>query len=515
MTGDDALTQPLDRLRARLAEVTDLHAVAGLLSWDQQTMMPPRAGAARACQRATLQRLAHERFTDKGVGRLLDELAGEEARLDLESDDASLIRVARRDWDKARRVPTELRSELAYAGAAGQQAWEAARAAGDFAAFLPHLERNVELRRRYADCFPDAEHPYDALLDDYEEGLKTTKVAAVFAQLRDALRPLVAAIAGRADAVSDAPLHGRFPLDAQRALVLDVLGRLGFTLEAWRMDLAVHPFASAQSIQDIRLTNRYDESYLGSGLYGALHECGHGLYENGVDEALERTPLAGGVSLGVHESQSRLWENLVGRGRPFCRWLAPRLREAFPDQLGGLDAEALYRAANRVAPSLIRVEADEVTYSLHIILRFELERELIEGELAPRDLPDAWGARMRDYLGVDVPDDARGVLQDVHWSAGMIGYFPTYALGNVIAAQLFEAARADLPELDSELGEGDFAPLREWLRVHVHRHGRKFTPQETVRRAVGADIDVAPLRRYLWEKFGELYGVAEPAPAAG
>jgi carboxypeptidase Taq len=500
----------LRELRQRLAELSDLSAATSLLSWDQETMMPARGAELRAEQLGTLSRIVHERLTDDAVGRLLGELEGEEERLrtaDPDSDDAALIRVTRRDWEKARRVPGELAAELARAGALGHQAWIGARERSDFAAFLPFLERNVELKLRYVECFEGFEDPYDVLLDDYEEGMTSAEVDALFRELRAALVPLIAAVAERADAVDGGVLHGSFDVERQRGLVRGLLERLGWSADGWRLDEAAHPFATSFGTTDVRLTTRFDPSYVGMAIFSAIHEFGHGLYESQIAPALQRTPLAAGVSLGVHESQSRLWENLVGRGRPFAGWLRGRLAEAFPDAFGDVDAETLYRAVNRVAPSLIRVEADEATYGLHVILRFELEREMIAGTIALRDLPEAWNARMEEYLGVGVPDDARGVLQDVHWAGGHIGYFSTYALGNLIGAQLWQRLRTDLPDLDDALAAGEVAALRDWLREHVHRFGRKLPPKELIARACGGPIQVAPFVDYLRAKLTPIYGL--------
>ena len=498
-------------LRERLAEIQDLAHAGGLLGWDQQTMMPARAAEQRAEQLGPLGKLVHERFTDDAIGRLLGQLDGEQERLaqaDPESDDAALIRVTRRDYEKSRRVPSELAAEMARAGALGHQAWVDARERSDFAAFLPFLAHNIELKQRYVECFDGYDDPYDVLLDDYEEGMKTAAVAALFAALRGALVPLIAAIAQRADAVDASVLHGDFPVAGQQQLVRRVLERLGGSADGWRLDEAAHPFATSFGPADVRLTTRYDPSYVGMALYGGIHEFGHGLYESGIAPALARTPLGEGVSLGVHESQSRLWENVVGRGRPFAGYLHGELAQVFPERFAGVDAEVFYRAVNRVQPSLIRVEADEATYGLHVILRFELEREMVSGTIALADLPEAWNARMQEYLGVAVPDDAHGVLQDVHWSGGDIGYFSTYALGNLISAQIWERLVSDIPDVYDAIGAGDYAPLRDWLGENVHRHGRKFTPGETLERIVGtSQIDPEPYVRYLREKFSGIYGL--------
>jgi carboxypeptidase Taq len=307
--------------------------------------------------------------------------------------------------------------------------------------------------------------------------------------------------------VSDACLHGHFPIEKQREFALSILERFGFRSDSWRLDPTVHPFATNSGITDIRITTRYYEDFINPSLFGAMHECGHGLYENGVDPALERTLLARGASSSLHESQSRMWENLVGRSRAFWKFFYPKLQATFPAQFQNVELETFYRAINRVHPSFIRVEADEATYGLHIIIRFELEQEMMEGTLALKDVPEAWNARMKQYLGVDVPNDAQGCLQDIHWSGGMLGYFPTYQLGNIIAAQIWEKVLADIPDLYAQFERGEFMPLREWLREKLHRHGRKFTPKETIQRVVGGPIDVAPYLRYLKSKFGEIYNL--------
>ncbi len=498
------MSDPLIELRERLAEIADLNAAGGLLGWDQQTMMPERAAPQRAEQLGTLGKILHERFTDDAIGRLLDAADADGGR---DTTDAAFLRVTRHDWEKARRVPSDLAAELARVGALGHQAWVEAREASDFSAFLPFLRKNVELKLRYVECFDSFDDPYDVLLDDYEEAMTSAEVDRLFAELRAGLVPLIAAIAERADAVDDAPLHGDFAIEGQRLLVGRVLRRLGWSADGWRLDEAAHPFATSFGPGDVRLTTRYDSSYVGMALYGAIHEFGHGLYESQVDPALARGPLGDGVSLGVHESQSRLWENVVGRGRPFAGWLHGQLRDVFPAQFGAVSDEAFFRAVNKVQPSLIRVEADEATYGLHIILRFELERAMIAGTVALEDLPEAWNARMCEYLGVEVPDDANGVLQDVHWSGGDIGYFATYALGNLISAQLWQRARADLPQLDDALAAGDGSSLRAWLGEHVHRYGRTYPPRELVERATGSPIVVQPFLDYLNGKLRPIYGL--------
>jgi carboxypeptidase Taq len=489
------------RLRDRLAEISDLRRVAGLLFWDQQTVMPPRGTALRAEHLATLDRMAHELFVADETGRLLDELRSYEDSLDPDSDDASLIRVTRRDWDKARRVPADLRAELSRAGSHGLRAWEEAKSRSDFGAFLPALERNLELKQRYIECFERPDEPYDVLLDDYEPGMKTAEVRAIFETLKAELIPLIAEIGSRDGASLADITQGPFPLDAQRAFSREVIEAFGLRPGTWRLDETAHPFASGAGIDDIRLTTFYHDGNLES-LFASMHEYGHGLYEHGVAHALERTPLGTGVSLGLHESQSRMWENLVGRSRPFWRHLYPRLRAAFPEALGSVELETFYLAINRVRPSLVRIHADEVTYNLHVILRFELEQEMVDGRISLRDLPDVWGARMDEYLGVEVPSDAEGVLQDMHWGGGLIGYFSTYSLGNVMSVQIWERVLEEIPDLYDQFERGEFPGLREWLGEHLHRHGRKFTPAETLERAAGGPIDPAPYLRYLRAKHG-------------
>jgi carboxypeptidase Taq len=476
----------MDELTARLAEVSDLERTAMLLAWDQEVCMPPAGGPAHGELRATIGRLAHERFVDDRVGELLGSAQPQD---DLQRD---LVRVTRRDFDKARRVPGELVAELARASAAARAAWLQAREDNDFTVFAPALQRNVELRRELSACFPEAEHPYDPLLEDYEPGLRTADARAALEQLRDGLVPLVAA----APEGDGSLLHGSFAEAGQRALVRTVLDALGVDDRAWRLDEAEHPFAAAVTPGDIRLTTRYHDDDLES-LFSSIHEFGHGLYEHQVDPALGHTPLGTGASSAWHESQSRLWENMVGRSPGFWRWCLPHAQAALPDRFGERTWQDVHRAVNTVRKSLIRVSADEVTYGLHIVLRFELELALIEGQLAVVDLPSAWNERTRAYLGLEVPDDLSGVLQDVHWSEGLFGYFPTYALGNVIAGQVWARINDELPGLDERFAEGDFAPLREWLGEHVHRHGRRFMPTELLERVVGGPLDSAPYLTYL------------------
>jgi carboxypeptidase Taq len=501
------MTGAIDELYVWLAEIADLGDVTHLLEWDQQTMMPARGAAGRAEVLATVRRVSHEKFASAETGRRLEAAAAALNGADPAGDEASLVRVAARRWEKARRVPIELAAARAKAASLGQEAWREARERSDLEAFVPYLELNVELSRRYVECFDEFDCPYDVLLDDYEPGMKTATVTALFEELKFELVPLIATLSEHSERVDGSCLHGEFPAAKQRHLVGEVVRLMGYDPEAWRMDTAVHPFATSFGYQDVRITTRWDESYFPAALFGGMHECGHGLYEAGIAAALQRTPLGHADSLGIHESQSRLWENMVGRGQPFSVALAPLVAREFGGALAMLDPDTLYHAVNRVQPSFIRVEADEATYGLHIVLRFELEQELIEGRLSIAELPEAWNARFKEYLGLDVPDDARGVLQDVHWSSGSIGYFPTYALGNLIAGQLWERAHIDLPDLDAQIAAAELHPLRDWLREHVHRHGAKFTMPELLERVVGGPIAVAPFMAYLKRKLGDVYGI--------
>jgi carboxypeptidase Taq len=504
------VSSALEELRERMGQLSDLRSVSALAHWDQQTKMPPLGAPGRAESLATMQRITHELFVDDETGRLLEGAEAETVGEEPDSDTACLVRLIRRQWDKARRVPTELAAELARAGSMGQESWVAAREASNFPAFAPYLQRNIDLARSYVECHAGHDGydcAYDVLLDDYEPEMKTATVAALFGELRTELVPLIARLSSEGARVDDSMLYGRFSVPQQRPLVDEAVAMMGFDRSGWRIDDTVHPFAIRVGRGDVRITTRWDEGYFPAALYGAMHECGHGLYEAGIPPAFDRSPLGAGESLGMHESQSRLWENMVGRGRPFCQVLAPRVAEHFGGGLSGIDSETLYRAVNRVKPSYIRVESDELTYALHIVLRFELEQELIEGRLAIADLPEAWNARFQEFFGITVTDDANGVLQDVHWSAGLIGYFPTYALGNLIAGQLWEQVHVDLPDLDQRIALGELYPLREWLVEKVHRHGSKFTTTELLERAVGSPIAVGPFVRYLKQKLGEVYGL--------
>ncbi|HEY8486599.1 MAG TPA: carboxypeptidase M32, partial [Limnochordales bacterium] len=489
MTAPRALRQDPDfqELLERLGVVWDLKAAAAVLAWDQETWMPPEGAPARARQLATLARLRHELFTAPRMGELLLRLQERTENLPADSFEASLVRVAARLHRRAVRIPPRLAEEWSQATARATHEWIVARRENRFALFAPHLARNVRLAREMADCLTWEQERYDALLEEYEPGMTTRQVDQLFQSLQAGLEGLVRAVLQQARPRQqyDGALRGRFPRAAQERLTLQVLEAVGFQFGRGRQDCSPHPFTTSFGAGDVRLTTRYREDNFTEALLSTLHEAGHALYEQGLPPEWERTPLFEGASLGVHESQSRLWENLVGRSREFWRFVLPLARRAFPGELAGVDPEQCYRAVNAVRPGLIRTEADELTYNLHIFLRFRLERELLEGRLAVEDLPDAWNAAMESLLGLRPPDDARGVLQDIHWAHGSFGYFPSYTLGNVLAVQLYRQALQELPGIPEAVARGDFAPLLGWMRRHVHRWGASLTGDELVRRATG------------------------------
>jgi carboxypeptidase Taq len=499
------MSEALASLKARLAEAHHLQMAGAVLDWDQQTQMPPGGVAARAEQKATLSRLAHAVLAAPETGALLAacESAGD---LDPESDDGALVRMARRDFDRATRLPGELVAEIARVTGLAQEEWAKARAADDYGAFAPWLERILELERRAAEALGYKDRLYDALLDQYEPGMTSAEVDRVFTALKEGIVPLARAIFERVDRVDSSLLYGAYPEDLQQRFARQVLAECGYDFSRGRLERSVHPFCTHFSQGDVRITTRYDTGFVSQALFGCLHEMGHALYEQGTAPPLEGTLLANGASLGLHESQSRLWENLVGRSRPFWTRYLPLLRETFPGPLAGADVEGFYRAINRVAPTLIRVEADEVTYNLHIMLRYELENELLEGRLSVTDAPEAWNARMEEYLGLTPDSNRNGILQDVHWSIGIMGYFPTYTLGNILSVQVYQAAMEDAA-VAGDTAEGRYGSLLEWLRERIYRHGRKLLPSELIPRATGSPLSVEPYLGYLKTKFGELYGL--------
>ncbi len=498
------MSAALDRLLVILGEIADLQKSAALLEWDEQVYMPPGGAETHGQMVGTVRKLAHEMFVTDEVGRLLEQLATDDAGGDPDSDMARLVAVTARDYDKARRVPASFVAEQARILSASQQAWFQARATSSFATFQPHLERFIELKQRYISFFPPAAHPYDTLLDEFEPGTTTADVQAVFATLRPRQVALIRELAQRPQ-IDDTFLHVPYDEDALWAFSRTVVTAMGFDWTRGRQDRSAHPFATGIGSNDVRITSRHVPKEPLSLIFGSVHEAGHALYEQGIAPAFARHSLGAATSLGIHESQSRLWENLVGRSRPFWSHFYPALQQHFPAQLGGVPLDRFYRAINRVQPSLIRVEADEATYNLHVMLRVELEIALIEGRLQVRDLPEAWRAAMQDYLGLTPPDEATGVLQDIHWSIGAFGYFATYTLGNLISAQLWNAFGAAHPSRDTDMAAGDFSALLAWLRTTVHAPGRKYVPKEIVQRATGGGLDAEPYLRYLEEKYRAVY----------
>jgi carboxypeptidase Taq len=495
----------LKELRRRLLEISDLRAAGAMLGWDHATYMPKGGAEARARHGATLDRLVHEKAVDPALGRLLEALQPHADALPYGSDDASLIRVARRDFERAVKVPAEYVARASALGSASYDAWTRARPANDFAAMLPFLSRALDLSREYAEFFTPYDHVADPLIDAADRGMTTASVCALFADLKRELGPIVRAIADQPVA-DDRCLHGSFGEPAQFDFSLAVVKQLGYDLDRGRLDKTHHPFCTKFSMGDVRITTRVLESDLGQALFSSIHEAGHALYEQGVDPALEGTPLGRGASTGVHESQSRLWENIVARGRCFWEHFYPCLRAAFPDPLGQVAPETFYRAINKVERSLIRTDADEITYNFHIMMRFDLELALLDGGLRVTDLPEAWRARMQADLGLPPPDNRDGCLQDVHWYSGSIGGgFQGYTIGNVLSAQFYAAAVKAHPEIPRQIAAGEFSLLRTWLREHLYQYGRKFTPDELVESATGGPMSVAPYLAYLRQKYGELY----------
>jgi carboxypeptidase Taq len=500
------LKDKLQQLKTMFGEVSDLAHVSDLLGWDQQTYMPPGGAEGRGQQLATINTIAHQKFTSAEMGSLLDDLKTWAEGLDHDSEEYRLIKVTARDYDKRTRIPSSFVAEFAQVTAVAQQAWMEARAKSDFSIFRPHLEKIVDLNHRYVSFFPPAEHPYDTLLDNFEPGMKTSEVKAIFEGLRPQQVQLIQAIGDRPQ-VADSFLRLDFDEKNQWDFGVEVATAFGYDWNRGRQDKSTHPFTQSLGIDDVRITTRFEEGLGASAFFSTAHETGHALYEQGVSHTWSRTPLEGGASLAIHESQSRMWENLVGRSLPFWEHFYPRFQGRFPAQLGNVSLEDFYKGINKVERSLIRVEADEATYNLHIMLRLELEIAMIEGKIAIKDLPEAWNARMKEYLGIVPPNDALGVLQDIHWSGGMFGYFSTYALGNLISVQLWETFRAATPGLDDQMRRGDFSSLLAWLRTEIHQHGRKYEPQELVRRVTGSPIDPAPYVRYLKSKYTEIYGL--------
>ncbi len=500
------MQKKLDRFKQLIIEITDLGRAEALLGWDQQVYMPRGGAEDRGNVLETVAGLSHKMFTSKEMGDLLTELLPYADTLEPDSDDACLIKRSAHNYEKSTKVPTEWVAEYARITTLSQVAWEEAKTEDKFEIFRPHLERVIDLRKAYADFFKPYDHIYDPLLDDFEPGMKTSEVQSIFDALRPKQVELLKEIAAK-PVIDDSFLHIPYDEQGQWDFGVDVITRFGYDWNRGRQDKAMHPFTTSFGIDDVRITTRFDPERAASALFSTMHEAGHAMYEQGVAKSLRRYPLADGASMAVHESRSRMWENMVGRSKPFWQFFYPMLVKQFPQQLANISQEQFYRGINKVEPSLIRVEADEATYNLHIMLRLELEIALLEGSLQVGDLPQVWNQKMGEYLGVVPPSDREGVLQDVHWSGGMMGYFPTYALGNLVSAQLWEKIRQDIPNLDGQISRGKFDELLAWLRTNIHQHGAKFKPQDLVKRVTGSTIQADSYMRYLRGKYSEIYNL--------
>jgi carboxypeptidase Taq len=500
------MSNTLEQLKTRLNDVAYLGSAAALVSWEQQTYMPEGGAETRAGQLSTLARIEHEMFTSDETGRLLQDAAQELNGAGPDSADARLIKVTQRDYDLRTKIPAALVAEINHHGAIAHNIWAKARANNDYKSFAPALQKTFDLMKQVAEHLGYADHIYDALLDQYEPGMKTADVAAMFAGLKTDLVPLVAAIKQRQDRVDDTVLHRDYDVQKQNAFSEMVAKDFGFDFHRGRQDKAVHPFCQSLSPDDVRITTRFDPKFLNTALFGTMHETGHALYEQGAGGGKLHLRMSSGTSLGVHESQSRLWENIVGRSRGFWKKYFPLLQQTFPESLGDVDLETFYRAINKSYPSFIRVEADEVTYNLHIMVRFEMETALLTGQLTVEQAPEAWNAKYQDYLGITPETDRIGILQDIHWSSGLVGYFPTYSIGNLLSAQLWEKATADQPQIKTDVENAKFDTLLAWLRENIHQHGRNFLPKELIQRVTGKPLSSEAYIRYLKGKYGEIYG---------
>lgn len=497
----------INALKQQTSEIVSLGEVASLAGWDQQVNMPHGGAEARANQLATLSKVIHQMSTSDELGELIEKAQADVADLDPDSDDARFAEVAARDYRVATCFPTDFVVEFSKTTTIGHETWAKARQDKDFEQFRPTLEKIVELCQQRAEYLGYEEHIYDALLDLFEPGMKTSHVETIFNGLREELVPFASAIFDKVDSISDEPIHRHFPTDMQREFGLKVVQQIGYDLSRGRQDEAVHPFCTSFSSNDVRITTRFDENFLSPALFGSIHEAGHATYEQGISKHLVSTILGSGVSLGVHESQSRLWENLVGRSYGFWEFFYADLQKVYGGILDDVSLDAFYQAINKVQPSFIRVEADEVTYPLHIMMRFEIEKDLLTGKLAVKDAPAAWNAYTEEFLGITPSDDAEGVLQDVHWSAGIFGYFPTYALGTLLSSQLYDKALEQYPNIPEDVRVGKFDDLLSWMNVNIHAHGRKFMPADLVQRATGQELAYQPFMAYLRTKFGEIYDI--------
>ncbi|MEA1996345.1 MAG: carboxypeptidase M32 [Gemmatimonadota bacterium] len=496
-----------DSLIERHREAELVESCSSLLQWDQETSMPAQGTAHRAEQLAALAKLAHEKITDPVLGDLL--AACEESRLidDPLSVEAVNIREIRRSYDLQTRLPARLVQELARTTALAHDAWVQARENSEFELFRPWLEKIMALKREQAEALGYESSPYDALIDEYEPGEKEARLESLFSELRKGLVPLLEKIMGSGREPDTSFLRREFSISRQQVFGEMAAAAIGFDFRSGRLDEVVHPFCMGIGPGDTRITTRYDSRDFVQAFFGILHEAGHGIYEQGLEPEHYGAPMGAIVSLGIHESQSRLWENFIGRSRPFWEHFLPRARGVFHEALREVGLESFLKAVNTVQPSFIRVEADEVTYNLHVILRFELESALLSGDLPPNEVPGAWNEGMEKLLGIKVPDDSLGCLQDVHWSAGLVGYFPTYCLGNLYAAQLYAQARKDIPDLDTQAAAGSFSDLLDWLRKNIHTQGKRYRAGKLIEKVTGGSLSTGPLLEYMNDKYGELYGL--------
>jgi len=501
------MAEKYQALLRHLRDITNLQRASAVLEWDQQTQMPPGGAEARAGQLATLARISHEIFISERTARLLEDAARELDSAAYDSDEASMVRVTQLDYEEAVKLPADHVAAVSEATSRAHAIWAKARQDNQFQAFQSSLEHIMDLMKQSAEYLGYPEQPYDALLNQYERGITTAQVKQIFDAHKPQLVALIAAIRENAKRVDDSILHQPFDVEKQRVFALDIVKGYGFDFNRGRQDLSVHPFATHFSNNDVRLTTRFLKDFLNPALFGMMHEAGHGMYEQGIAGALDGTPLGSGTSLGVHESQSRMWENIVGRSKPFWDWALPKLKAIFPAQLGSVDLDTFYKAINIVKPSFIRVEADEATYNLHIMLRFELESELMAGKVKVADLPEEWNERFESFFGITPPSDTLGVLQDIHWSMGLVGYFPTYALGNLLSAQYYKQAVQDHPSIPDDIASGKFDTLLTWLNQNIHQHGRKFNADELTRRITGESIQSQDYIAYLQGKYSEIYGI--------
>lgn len=500
------MIEKFEKLKKIYAKIADINSAAALLHWDQQTYMPPLGARCRAESLSVLESIAHEKFISEETGVLISELSDWAKDLNQDSFEASYLRVIKREYDKAAKIPTEFVKEFSLAVSKAMDAWQKAKAKSDFSLFSDHLKEMVVLNRRKAGYLGYEKYPYDALLDLYEPGISKDDINSLFTEIKEGLIPLIEKIKSNAEKVSNETVKGDFGEELQMYMLNKVLEKMGFDAQKGRQDRSVHPFTISMSPQDVRVTTRTFKDYLPAGLYATMHEGGHALYELGISPEFEKTPLGGGASLGFHESQSRFWENMIGRSLPFCKWMINVVREYFPAKFSGVSAEDFYRAVNKSEPSFIRVEADEVSYNLHIFLRFEMENLLLDSKISAEDAPSVWNEKVKDYFGLNVEKDSEGVLQDVHWSMGTFGYFPTYTIGNLISVQIFNKMRSEMPDFDRNIENGNFSGILSWLGKNIYSYGAKCEPAGLLKKSLDAELDAKPFLRHVKEKYSRIYG---------